>query len=57
MMEELMKAHLTELRVTTRKIEHRAAWEQVSRIERLENALKAARGRINLLPTFSARTN
>jgi hypothetical protein len=57
MLEEVMNAHLTELKVSSRKIEHRAAWEQVSRIERLERALKSARGRMSVLPTFSARTN
>jgi|GEM_PF-2736447 len=57
MLEELMNAHIVELKASGRKIEHRAAWEQVSRIDRLERALKTAKSRISIVPTFSARTN
>jgi hypothetical protein len=57
MFEELVNAHLTDLKVSGRKIEQRMAWENTSKIERLERALKSARGRMGMLPNLSARTN
>ena len=57
MFEELMNAHLTDLRTTETLIEHRMEWEQITRIERLERALKSARGKMNFLLTLSVRMN
>lgn len=55
MLEELMNSQLTNLRVAGTTIEHRMEWEQLSRIERLERALKVAQSKLNFLPTLSAR--
>ena len=55
MYNELMNARLTELAVYETKIANRMAWEQVSRIERLERALKMARGKLQLLPTLTVK--
>lgn len=57
MFEEMMNSRMTDLRVAGTTIEHRMAWEQLSRIERLERALKTAQSRLSFLPTLSARTN
>lgn len=57
MLEEMMRAHAATLRISQTTIEHRMEWEQVSRIERLERALKVAKSKLNFLPTLSARTN
>lgn len=54
---ELMNARLTELRVAETKINNRMAWEQVSRIDRLERALKIARGKLQLLPALSPKAH
>ena len=57
MYEEMMNARLTELRVAEKTIASRMLWEQVSRIDRLERALKMARGRLQFLPTLSAKAH
>lgn len=57
MLEELVHAHLTEYKVSGRTIEQRVAWEQLSRIERLERALKTARAKMFPMPALSTRTN
>lgn len=57
MYHELMNARLTELAVCETKIANRMAWEQVSRIERLERALKMARGKLQLLPTLTVKAH
>lgn len=57
MFEELMNSRLSDLRVAETTIEHRMEWEQLSRIDRLERALKAAQSKLHFLPTLSARTN
>ncbi len=57
MYNELMNARLTELRVHETRIANRMAWEQVSRIDRLERALKMARGKLQILPTLSAKAH
>lgn len=46
MLELLARAKQDELVAQTRIINQRIQWEQVSRVTRLERALKAARGRI-----------
>lgn len=57
MYNELMTARINELRVSETKIANRMAWEQVSRIDRLERALKMARGKLQILPTLSAKAH
>lgn len=57
MYEEMMNARLTELRVAEKTITNRMMWEQVSRIDRLERALKMARGKLQILPTLSAKAH
>ena len=57
MYQELVNAHLTDLRVSSRKIERRMEWAQVSHIEKLERALTNARVKLHMLPNLSARTN
>ncbi|MBK6318880.1 MAG: hypothetical protein IPI33_08970 [Dehalococcoidia bacterium] len=53
MYEELLRARQSDLALATRTIERRIEWEQLLRIDRLERALKVARGRLHLQPTFS----
>lgn len=57
MYHELMNARITELRVAEKTIGQRMAWEQVSQIDRLERALKMARGKLQILPTLSAKAH
>ena len=57
MYEEMINARLTELRVADKTISQRMMWEQVSRIDRLERALKMARGKLQFLPTLSAKAH
>ncbi len=40
---ELFQAHQAELAVSARTIDQRIEWHQVSRVEKLEAALRAAR--------------
>jgi hypothetical protein len=56
-LEENMNANISNFRNAQRMIEHRMQWEQISRVDRLERALKAARGKLTFLPNLSARTN
>lgn len=56
MYEELLNAHLTNLKVSERKIEHRLTWAQITRIDRLERALSNARGKLQTL-NLSAKVN
>lgn len=57
MLEENMNANISNLRSAGRMIEHRMQWEQISRVDRLERALKVARSKLTFLPNLSARTN
>ena len=57
MLDENMKANINNLRNQDLMIQHRMQWAQVSRIDRLERALKVARGKLSFAPTLSARTN
>ena len=54
MYEELLRARQSDLALATRTIERRIEWEQLLRIDRLERALKRARGKLYFLPTLSA---
>ena len=56
MLNELVNARQTELQIAGRQIQRRMEWDQLSRIDRLERALEAARGKMRVWPTFSART-
>ena len=53
MLEEMLNARRMELRVQARDIHHRMEWHELSRIDKLERALKAARGRLSMLPAGS----
>ena len=57
MLEENMNANISNFRNAQRTIEQRMQWEQISRIDRLERALKSSRGKLSFLPNLSARTN
>ena len=57
MYEDVMNARLTELQISEKAISQRMMWEQVSRIDRLERALKMARGKLQFLPTLSAKAH
>jgi hypothetical protein len=57
MLEEIMNARQSDLRVAAKTIEHRITWEQMFRIERLERALSAAKGRLQFLPGVPAKVN
>ena len=43
---ELFNARQAELRATSRTVDQRIAWDQISRIERLESALRAAKAHL-----------
>jgi hypothetical protein len=55
MLPELITARQDELRVMETQMMHRMAWYQIKRIDRLERALKVARGKLQALPTLAAR--
>ena len=57
MLEENMNANINNFRNAELMIGHRMQWAQISRVDRLERALKVARGKLSFLPTLSARTN
>ena len=46
MLQEMMNAYQAEMRVAARSISQRMEYHQVSRIERLERALRSARDRV-----------
>ena len=56
MYEELVNAHLVNLKTAERSIEHRMNWAQIARIERLERALSTARGKLQTL-NLSVKAN
>ena len=57
MMQEIVNAHVSQLNSLSRTIEHRSAWEEISRLERAQRALKIAGRKMHVMPTFSTRTN
>ncbi len=57
MLPELVNARQQELQVLETQINQRMAWSQIVRVERLERALKAARGKLQVLPTLSPKAN
>lgn len=57
MLPEIAAARTNELRAAETLITHRIAWENISRIERLERALKSARGRLQGITNLTARAS
>lgn len=57
MLPELMNARQNELRAFETQINHRMAWAQIMRVERLERALRIARGKLQVLPTLYPKAN
>jgi hypothetical protein len=57
MLEAIANAYIADLRVHERQINQRMQWAQIARIEKLESALRAARGRLHLNPNFSLKAN
>jgi hypothetical protein len=57
MLPELMNARQDELRAFEKQITHRMAWAQIMRVERLERALRIARGKLQVLPTLYPKAN
>jgi len=55
MLPELVAARQDELRAMETQMMHRMAWIQIKRVERLERALKVARGKLQALPTLATR--
>jgi hypothetical protein len=54
MLELMARARRDELAAASVQIEHRIAWDQISRVLRLERALKAARARLFVEPQITA---
>jgi hypothetical protein len=48
MLQELMDVRIAELAIAERQINQRMEFAQLSRIDRLESALRSARGRLSL---------
>ncbi len=57
MLPELVNARQQELKALEPQINQRMAWSQIVRVERLERALKAARGKLQVLPALSPKAN
>ena len=57
MYEELARARANELRASEHTINHRMRWAEISTIERLEKALRVARGRFYSVATPVLKTN
>ncbi len=55
MLPEIVNSRANELRAAEYKIAHRIAWENISRIDRLERALKSARGRLQGISNVTAK--
>jgi hypothetical protein len=57
MLHELAQSRINELRAAETAIGHRMAWENISRLERLERALKTARGRLHGISNITAKAS
>jgi hypothetical protein len=57
MMQEIVNAHIAQMNALGRTIEHRVAFENISRIERAQRALKSAGRKMSGLSSLSTRTN
>lgn len=57
MLEAIANAYIADLRVHERQINQRMQWAQLARIEKLESALRTARGRLHLNANFSLKAN
>lgn len=57
MYQEFANARLAEVRLAETQIKHRIEWAQLTRIDRLERALRVARGRVQAPATGILKTN
>ena len=57
MLHEIANSRVLELQAMETRINHRIAWENISRMERLERALRTVRGRLQGITNVTARTN
>ncbi|MGE0601651.1 MAG: hypothetical protein AB7J35_19355 [Dehalococcoidia bacterium] len=57
MFEELINARNADLRASSQTITHRMEWAELSRLDSLERALKAVKGRLHMLPTLKTEAN
>ena len=57
MYEELARARANELRAAEHTINNRMQWAEISTIERLEKALRVARGRVYSVAAPILKTN
>jgi len=57
MYEQLVNAHVSNLEVARHTIEHRMEWNELSRMDRLERALRTTRSRLRMLPTLNTEAN
>ena len=57
MYQEFANARLAEVRVAETKIKHRIEWTQFTRVDRLERALRVARGRVQAPASGVLNTN
>ncbi len=57
MYEELINAHRSNLHVERLSIHQRMEWAELSRLDRLERALKTVKGRLQMLPNWKPEAN
>lgn len=57
MLPEIANSRALELHALETTITHRIAWENISRLERLERALKTVRGRLQGTMNITAKAN
>jgi hypothetical protein len=57
MLHEIAQSRMNELRAAETAISHRMAWENISRMERLERALRTARGRLQGISNITAKAS
>lgn len=57
MFQELISARNSELLVASHVIEQRMAWAELSKLDRLERALKTVKGRLQMLPYMRPEAN
>lgn len=57
MLHEIANSRVLELQAMETRINHRIAWENISRMERLERALRTVRGRLQGITNVTARAN
>ena len=57
MLHEIAQSRMQELRAAETTIGHRIAWENISRMERLERALRTVRGRLQGISNITAKAS